>query len=136
MASIVSSGEVVSPGPARVLKLVAPSPQRAEEPEPVAELSPQSERDGVVAPAGGGSQALLRQQRGDGVTRRVVGQDKCAVRIVVHDVGSSRQGSRCSLEEVLALGRPSPSAAAARQEPFDLGLTHCPRAHRLVTCSW
>ncbi|HEY6275667.1 MAG TPA: hypothetical protein VIX86_04985 [Streptosporangiaceae bacterium] len=77
LLSFVNRGGIC--GQARIFQLVPSAPQVSEWPETPAKLGPDRAFHRVVTPVGGGTHALLRQQRNTGEPRGVVGQDVSAV---------------------------------------------------------
>jgi len=105
VASLVRGGFV--PWTPRVLQLVASAPQGTELPEDGAELSAHRLLDGVVAASGRRPQTLVRQQRGQSVTRSIVGEDERRVRVCLEDGPCAPQGGGSPRQERFTVGRPA-----------------------------
>src|ERR1019366_6127861 len=129
--SFLSRGGVC--GETRILQLVPSAPQVSEWPETRAELGPDRTFHRVVTTVGGGTHALLRQQRNTGEPRGVVGQDVSAVGVGLNQALS--RGCRLS-----CLGEQRGTAGCCPSHVFQLpladellylGLACLPSSHRL-----
>lgn len=123
-------------GALRILKLAAPTPQRTELAEAVAELSTGRAFDGMVATLGRRTQTMMGKQGGQCLAGGVIGEHERGVRV--------RLDRRPRLANVLdAFGartcrwqrHRSALQVATRKECFDLGLTDRPSGHHAFTGS-
>src|SRR5260221_14593251 len=115
----------------RIFQLVAPTAEVGKRPEALAKLGPDGPFHRIVASAGGGAQALLRQQSDSGKSCGIVGQDVGAVGIGLDQAGGGGCRPSCLREQRSAVGRHARDMLQfpAQKELLDLCLASLPPGH-------